>query len=276
MSLRIDDKELTFTKTTFPGGESCIRVSSVGEMPDEVAIQLDFESNSDLFDLALLVDAIRRKYDSVAQAQPPLLLFMPYAPYARQDRVCNAGESLSIKVVADFINALNFERVCIVDPHSDVTPSVFNNVMVVGQEYAAMRVAAKVGKKAIIVSPDAGASKKGFKFFQTGGFGGFAKADKVRDPLGGKIVATSVVGIPHIGDKDFLIVDDICDGGRTFTELAKVLRPLTRGKIMLYVTHGIFSAGAEVFDNLIDEVYTANPVGATGKAAVESGRVIRI
>jgi ribose-phosphate pyrophosphokinase len=275
MSIRIDDKELSFTKTTFPGGESCIRVEQVGLLPDEIVLQLDFESNSDLFDLALLVDAIRRKYDSVS-AQPSILLFLPYAPYARQDRVCNEGESLSIKVVADFINSLKFSRVCIVDPHSDVTSALFNNVVVFGQEHAAMRMAAKVGRdNTIIVAPDAGASKKASKFAKKGGFPGLIQAEKVRDLVTGKILETRVPDM-LAGEMDFLIVDDICDGGRTFTELAKVLRPLTTGKIMLYVTHGIFSAGVEVFDNLIEDVYTTNPVGATGKAAVESGRVIRI
>jgi ribose-phosphate pyrophosphokinase len=68
-------------------------------------------------------------------------------------------------------------------------------------------------------------------------------------------------GIPveELAKKDFLIVDDICDGGRTFIELAKVLRPWTTGKIYLYVTHGIFSNGLDVFNSLIDGVYTANP-----------------
>jgi hypothetical protein len=45
---------------------------------------------------------------------------------------------------------------------------------------------------------------------------------------------------------------------------------------MLYVTHGIFSAGPEVFDNLIDVVYTANPVGQKAKDAIASGKVIKL
>jgi ribose-phosphate pyrophosphokinase len=62
----------------------------------------------------------------------------------------------------------------------------------------------------------------------------------------------------HVRDHNFLIVDDICDGGRTFIELAKVLRPLTNGSIFLYVTHGIFSQGLDVFKGVIDHIYTAN------------------
>jgi ribose-phosphate pyrophosphokinase len=63
------------------------------------------------------------------------------------------------------------------------------------------------------------------------------------------------------GARDFLIVDDICDGGRTFIELAKVLRPLTSGQVKLYVTHGIFSAGFEALAGL-DRIFVANPFPA--------------
>lgn len=259
-----------FVKTTFPGGESCIRVTAPVE--DRVTIALDFESNSDLFDMMLLADAIRRVKRDVE-----LQLYMCYVPYARQDRVCNPGESLSIKVVADLINSLNFSRVMITDPHSEVTPALLDGVIVVPQESAVPALLRSLDPaNTVVVAPDGGAAKKGHKFAQEGKFVGFVKADKVRCLLTAKILDTSVVGIPHIGDQDFLIVDDICDGGRTFTELAKKLRPLTNGRILLYVTHGIFSAGTEVFDNLIDAVYTANPVGAKGVAAVASGKVIRI
>lgn len=274
MSLKIVAGE--FTKTTFPGGESCIRIVSLPQT-EIVTVELAFEDNGDLFDLALLCDAIRRSQPNGGYLQ----LFMPYVPYARQDRVCNEGESLSIKVVADFINGLGFLRVAIVDPHSDVTSALFSNVLTTPQEafapaFTAVHLNVDVANT-IIVAPDAGASKKARKFAQVGGFAGLLQAEKVRDLATGKILKTHVP-VEQLGppDGDYLIVDDICDGGRTFTELAKVLRPLTSGKIMLYVTHGIFSAGTEVFDNLIDEVYTANPVGATGKAAVESGRVKRI
>ena len=56
-----------------------------------------------------------------------------------------------------------------------------------------------------------------------------------------------------------MIVDDICDGGRTFTALATELRNITSGPIFLYVTHGIFSHGLDVFKGLIDKIYVANP-----------------
>ncbi len=65
-----------FTKTTFPGGETCIRVIDPGEGDDNfVTLKLKFESNNDLFDLALLVDALRRAVPGVG-----IKLYMPYVP----------------------------------------------------------------------------------------------------------------------------------------------------------------------------------------------------
>lgn len=278
MSLALVGGSLSFTKATFKGGESNFRVKTERPILDPlVTIEMNFESNTDLFDLLLLVDAIRRLYTAHSQPHPEFQLFMAYVPYARQDRVCNPGESLSIKVLGDFINRIGFLRVGVVDPHSEVTPAVLNRVVVTPQEvfapvFSGLHLDAS---NTIIVAPDAGASKKAHKFAKEGGFAGLIQAEKVRDLETMEILETRVPDL-LAGSMDFLIVDDICDGGRTFTELAKVLRPMTTGTISLYTTHGIYSYGTEVFDGLIDKLYTANPVGATGQAAVASGKVVRI
>jgi len=78
---------------------------------------------------------------------------------------------------------------------------------------------------------------------------------KDRDVKTGNITRTSITPIVHGGNA--IIVDDICDGGRTFIELAKCLKPAC-DKVYLYVTHGIFSKGLDVFDGLIDHIWTAN------------------
>jgi ribose-phosphate pyrophosphokinase len=38
-----------------------------------------------------------------------------------------------------------------------------------------------------------------------------------------------------------MVVDDICDGGRTFMGLGELIKEQTGRKPFLYVTHGIFS-----------------------------------
>jgi ribose-phosphate pyrophosphokinase len=89
-------------------------------------------------------------------------------------------------------------------------------------------------------------------------------ATKVRDIESGKIIRTEVPNL-NVTDIDhefkYVIVDDICDGGRTFIELAKVIkqrRPNT--EIYLIVTHGIFSAGLSELKNYFKTIYTTNSV----------------
>lgn len=252
--LRDDWTPINYSVLKFSGGEVHVRL---GE-PDKVAatkeyimIQASLHTSDLLMELLLVVDAIRRAHPTVR-----LQLKLPYVPYGRQDRVCAPGEALSVSVFANLINAMEFDKVMIWDPHSDVTPALINNCLV---EHQASMVQAIVDRfdldNLVLVAPDAGASKKVIEVAKKTGFP-FVRADKERNPANGEITGT-IVHSEHIGDKHFLMVDDICDGGRTFIELAKVLRPLTRGQILLYVTNGIFSKGLSVFDGLIDHIYAA-------------------
>ncbi|UUZ75448.1 hypothetical protein LP414_27415 [Polaromonas sp. P1(28)-13] len=104
------------------------------------------------------------------------------------------------------------------------------------------------------------ANKKVLNFAQVHGFKDVVRADKTRDTLTGKITGTAVYS-QDVGNRDFLILDDICDGGRTFLELAKELRKLTTGKLYLYVSHGIFSQGCLHLARHFERIYVANLVG---------------
>lgn len=108
----------------------------------------------------------------------------------------------------------------------------------------------------VIVAPDAGAAKKAMAVAKQYNLP-FIAAEKVRNASTGEITATKIDAPQVINN--FLICDDICDGGRTFTELAKVLRNgRANVHIALYVTHGIFSKGYAVFDGLIDKIFTTD------------------
>jgi ribose-phosphate pyrophosphokinase len=109
----------------------------------------------------------------------------------------------------------------------------------------------------VLVSPDAGANKKTFevaKYFSTN----FIRADKLRDLTTGQIKET-IVYADDLTGKTAVILDDICDGGRTFIELAKVLKAKGAAKVILFVTHGIFSAGLDpLFAGGIDAIWTTD------------------
>jgi ribose-phosphate pyrophosphokinase len=197
-----------------------------------------------------LVDALRR----TAGGEIEINLICPYLPYARQDRVCASGESLALKVMCDIMNGLKFAAVTVWDVHSDVSLALLNNVYNTHQRVFVGRIN---WKNTVLVAPDAGAIKKTMETAKALGLP-MVRADKIRSVEDGSITGTTVYS-EHIGDKDFLMVDDIGDGLRTFLELSKELRKKTNGKIYLYVTHLIASKGLDVCTGLIDGIYTANP-----------------
>lgn len=68
---------------------------------------------------------------------------------------------------------------------------------------------------------------------------------KVRDPSTGKLsLSLKKEQIPE-GTDTVIVLDDICDGGSTFQELAKAVRAINpKISLDLLVSHGIFSGAA--------------------------------
>jgi len=238
--------------SSFPAGESLVRITDPQMIcsTSKVSIVWDFKHTKEVFELMLIVDAIRniKQYISIE-------LLLPYLPYARQDRVCNEGESYSLKVIGDVLNSLKFSEVTVWDVHSKKAFDVVNGLKNQPQKKAFDLVKMKYNiVNPTIVFPDAGAALKATDFNCKKIF-----AEKKRDPLTGKLEGFKILNADDINpDEDLYIVDDICDGGGTFIGVANELKKYTTGKIYLYVTHCIASKGFKVFDNVIDKVYTAN------------------
>ena len=245
---------IPFKHLTFPGGEEHVTIDGEAIETPTVVITANIWASQDVMTLLMVTDALRRL--RVAE----ILLVLKYVPYARQDRVANPGEALSIKVMCDLINSQKYDDVEIWDPHSEVTTALLERATVNPQgelfESTIVKGSYFGAGHSVLVSPDAGAMKKAYEIASRRHLD-LVTATKHRDTQTGQITGTTVDSA-HIGKRDFWIVDDICDGGRTFTELAKVLRPLTDGRINLYVTHGIFSKGFTPFVGLIDEIHCPN------------------
>ena len=248
LSLSIAGQEIPLNIFAFAGGEVQVRIKAPAGTPDSVTVRADLVDSDSLMGLFILTDAIRRHY-----RDPAIDLVCPYLPYARQDRVAFPGEALSAAVACRLLNAQGFRSVEVWDAHSDVSLALLDRVRHrPASDFAAPIVAADD----VVVAPDLGAVKRASGCAKLAG-APVVHAEKTRSTDTGAITA-SVVHSGPIGHRDFLIVDDICDGGRTFIELAKVLRPLTQGRVKLYVTHGIFSAGFDALAAGIDRIFVAN------------------
>ena len=244
---------------TFPGGERSVKLTPDGRdngLPFE--INMEFKSSDDLIDMMLAVNALRHMYGQGIEIK----LFVPYFPFSRQDRVMTDGESFGLQVAVDMIKMCNFSKVITWDIHSDVCGAMFPAGVFVNRTQDQMwgDLSFKTnGEKAVIISPDAGALKKIYKVAKKSSMP-VVEAKKVRDVATGQIMHTEIDSSQLVGVETAIIVDDICDGGRTFIELAKVIRDGGfTGKIILCVTHGIFSKGLDAFIDF-DVISTQNNI----------------
>lgn len=228
--------------STFPGGEEFVRIEhpeSV-ENTQTVSIATRLNNSNDIMQLVMVTNALRNL--NVCNIE----LFIPYVPYARQDRVCTPGESHSIKAFANILNSLNFSKVTVYDPHSDVVGAVINNIKIMDNinlvktalntEYNTLQ------DNTVLISPDAGALKKIYNVAKETGFTDIAIGEKIRNLKTTEIIKTEI-NREDFSNKDCWIIDDICDGGRTFIELSKVLKERNASNVFLVVSHGIFCKG---------------------------------
>jgi len=75
----------------------------------------------------------------------------------------------------------------------------------------------------------------------------------------GNILRTEIPVLDQHADIKYVIVDDICDGGRTFIELAKAIKEgRPTAEVYLVVTHGIFSGGFYDLNEVLDGIYCTN------------------
>lgn len=253
--------EIEYKHFIFNAGEEHVKLLQY--FGQDVIIDVVLKCSADIIQLLLITDALRQVNSDVK-----ITLFMPYVPYARQDRVCNKGESLSIKVFSNLINAQKYNKVITIDNHSDVSTAILDNCKNLGvvDWYNPDRVTS-IRNDAVerglsqhhiaVVSPDAGSLKKCISFSKAWGGLEVIRADKIRDTKTGDIIATEVY-CDDLQGKSVVIIDDICDGGRTFIEIAKVLQRKNVGDVYLMVTHGIFSQGFGELSKYFKRIYTTN------------------
>lgn len=238
---------------TFSGGERNVKIVDTDCIArfGAFTVHCDYRGSDDIIDILLLVNACRNVDRNVK-----LRLLIPYFPFARQDRVMTPGEPFALQVMVNIIKSCNFNEVEVWDPHSDVLSGMFDpGVLKIVPQEDLVRIGPDID--ACIVSPDAGALKKIYKVAKRVNLP-VVEANKVRDVTTGEIIKTKIDDDIKNYTKAY-IVDDICDGGKTFVELAKVMRDKNPSiNIVLHVTHGIFSKGRDVILQQINKIICIN------------------
>ncbi len=204
-------------------------------------------------------------------------VYCPYIVGGRSDRKFVKGGSNYIKeVLSPVINLKNYKSFTCIDPHSDVLEASINNLEKITNSKFVKEVLdyiygtnANYNLKFLFASPDGGSLKKIYTTASEIKFTGtILECNKHRDLVTNQITHTSIGDLElhplNYENKDILLLDDICDGGRTFIELSKKIRSVWEknnmkgNKIYLIVTHGIFSAGFYELNDWFDGIYSTN------------------
>lgn len=247
------------------------RTSQVWKLPqdiiqaDELRVKWSFEEEREIIDLLSL-----RQLNKSAR----LILYMPYLPYARQDKEIANDATFNLRVFAELVGLLKPNTVWALDAHNrEMSRHLFGPpthfVDASPKEYH-KDVCEKL-RTQVVVYPDFGAQKRyGHHLYRIPQ----PEADgkpvciksvelwKTRDPgtggLTGHRIQRATKGVEDC--KRFLIVDDICDGGATFLSVAEILRKEYGSDIdiSLFVTHGLFSKGREHLTKAGIRLFTTN------------------
>lgn len=222
---------ININPTMFPDN-----TSQIWHLPDEIMtsrralIDWDFTHEGELMHIAQLRDLFEQHGIYTA-------LHMMYLPYGRQDKAISNNKTFALETFSRLINAMNFDRVSVLDPHSRMCELIDRIQIVEPTEY--INRAIEACSPTLICYPDRGARSR---YESTVSFKSIHAA-KTRNQQTGEIEGLKLMGDPS--SEKVLIVDDLCDGGMTFIRLAERLYLGAAAEVNLYVTHGIFSKGLE-------------------------------
>lgn len=260
---------MKYTKTTYPDGQisAKVQVDELDKRDHTQYIHERINSYEDLIYVVSIADALR------SAGFKEIVCVIPCLFGQRSDMRFKLGQSFDLKIITNIINTCGFVEVRILDPHSPVSLGLVNNSIKLSPiEFVRKADADILSREKItptFIAPDAGAYKKVF------GFG-----EELNRPVISAVKHRSLEGKVHleftgqVRDRVCLIVDDLCDGGYTFTSLAKALRANHAARVYLYVSHGYFSKGFVELQKDIDHIYCTNSVMDITNDFVTQFRVI--
>lgn len=254
MKIYTEAGELSFKTFSFPDGQPHLSIDHHTFEFEEVTIETAIDSMDALFNVEMAIDVLRNL------GYQKINLNIRYLLGARMDRTISNNQPFTLQLIARRLNALGLNMVKILDAHSEVsTKLIAHSVNVLPKQI--LTNVLRAHPNVIVVSPDKGGQDRILAY--NGGHA-LIEGRKVRDPHTGKLSgfsfetkASRLRYEPH----DYIIVDDICDGGGTFVGLGNVLREqLKVRKLYLFITHGLFTQGFKELREVFDRIYMTNSV----------------
>lgn len=209
----------------------------------EINIIVRIDSIDELFILLQVISVLKHECISINE------LHITYLLTARCDRRFSMGEAIDLDLVGNLLYDLDIKKYVFYDVHN--LPSLFRSLTNVENKITLPRYSDPANYN--ICYPDEGAQNRYRAKF---GFGSLV-GEKHRKPDGISINLKLVNTLDY--NKPILVIDDLCDGGRTFSVLANELdekyNQLSRE---IWVTHAIQKSGIELLAAKYNKVYITN------------------
>lgn len=211
--------------------------------------------------------------------------FLPYLPFARKDRRTQARDPVSMRYVAQLLEAAGIDRVVALDVHN---PAAFDNAFRVPTDHLTAlplfvnHFAAHTPRDArlVVASPDVGGVKRVQLFREQlerrlGREVGLAFIEKRR----ARDVVSSGGVIGDVAAAGVILLDDLCASGGTLIRAAQALRAAGASRVQVAFTHAPHPPGlyALAASRDVDEIVLTDSTGpAMHHAALELGARLTI
>ncbi len=242
------------TVDQFSDGETSVKVNENIRGSDIFVFQPTFAPATNLMELLVMIDAVRR-----ASARR-VTAVIPYFGYQRQDRKDQPRVPITAKLVANLITTAGADRVMTMDLHSAQIQGFFDipfdhlyAAPVLVDHFMRHEVA-----NLIAVAPDIGSVKMARAYAKRLGVG-LAVVDK-RRPRPDSVEIMNVIG--DVEGKNVVIFDDIISTGSTLVDAAAALKRAGAEDIYAACTHPVLSSNAiqRIEDSSIRELIVTDSI----------------
>ena len=143
------NKQINIKTFLFPDKQPHVKISNLENFKegDDVSVTCSILNTDLLLQLLECSNALDGLFLNKKE------LYIPYLMGARFDRKMENGDSVDLKVISDLINLCNFQKVYLLDVHSDIATVLIKNSINISNKFL---VKTYTKENSVLICPDAG------------------------------------------------------------------------------------------------------------------------